>query len=206
LIEDVHVMAMTGSPPSIWRRKQPREGADQAQGYTREAQELAEKKQAVLHELSAAIEPEKRGALEQEAGALEEQLRALHAHVAQMQRHMPNQQLAPSLLAEQCLAAARQLVGEEWAKQEAPVPEGATRGDVSEVQELLAGCLASLFGLHDTARRPLLDIQQVLNHVLAKVKPSDPNIMPEYMQIDAVVNAMASTSANQVYVAQPAMP
>ena len=193
---------MTGQPPAIWRRRHPRE-PDQVQGYTQEAAELTEKRQGLLQELTGARDHGEGSAgrlkeLEQELVAVDEQLRALHAHVAQMQRHLPNQQLQPTLLAEQCLAAARQLVGEEWQKREGTLPEGHRPGEVAVVQELLAGCLAVLFGLHDTARRPVPEVHQVMQRVMAKVKPEAASSMSEYYQIDALAQAMVLASTNQM--------
>lgn len=210
LIADIHVMPQPGSHANRWRRRTPRE-PDAAQSYTRDSAELLEKKKAIMLELRALDQQQakrggegvgvpgldlfaKREALQQELVELDGRIKALHEQVAQMQVHMPQMQMAPSLLAEQCLTAAAQLVKDAWGAREGELPPDASPVEVERLQELVGGCLGVLFSLHDTGRRPPQDVQQVLQHVLQRVKPLSAASIPEYHSIEATLKMIILSS------------
>jgi len=114
----------------------------------------------------------------------EEMLKALHEHVAQMQVKIPTIQLAPKLLADQCLAAARSLVKDAWNHSDGNVD----KAEAEAIQELISGCLGVLFGLHDTGSRSPTDVKEVMDHVLQRIKPLKPLCGAEFNNIESVLN------------------
>jgi len=211
LIDDVNVMPQPGAHANRWRRRTPRE-PDAASSYTRDSAELLEKKKAIVIELRAAVEqtakikseggevPDKlslqRETLQHDLVELDERIKALHEQVAQMQVYMPTMLLAPNLLAEQCLAAAAQLVNDQWTPKASDIPKEANEAEVARLQELVSGCLGVLFGLHDTGRRPQPDVQQVLQHILQKVKPLSALSAPEFHGIEATIKMIVASNAS----------
>jgi len=205
LINDTHVMPQPGMHANRWRRRTPRE-PDVSQSYSKDSAELMERKKAVVLELRAVLEhinkmtasgeaiteeiELKRDTLQQDLTDIEDHLKSLHEQVAQMQVHMPSMQLTPNLLAEQCLAAAEQLTKDAWASHIGEIPESTSQAEVERMQELLSGCLSVLFALHDTGRRPPVDVQQVLHHVLQRVRPLSGLSAPEFHNIEATLKVI----------------
>ena len=111
-------------------------------------------------------------------------------------------QMAPSLLAEQCLTAAAQLVQDAWAPRAQELPTEASDSEVRRLQEVVAGCLGVLFSLHDTGRRPPQDVQHVLQHVLQRVKPLSAASTPEYNAIEATLKLIVMNSVPAAPLAQ----
>eukprot|EP00658_Telonema_sp_P-2_P005754 TRINITY_DN12170_c0_g1_i3.p1 TRINITY_DN12170_c0_g1~~TRINITY_DN12170_c0_g1_i3.p1 ORF type:complete len:225 (+),score=70.35 TRINITY_DN12170_c0_g1_i3:224-898(+) len=113
---------------------------------------------------------------------------------------MEPQRLAPPILAEQCLAAARKLVEQLWAGAAASNPsmdpgstaEGSagvvtqqlsggpgsimvrqlnSSADLKQLQELLACSIAMVIAVHDSAKHPAEDVTTVLEILAARMVP-----------------------------------
>jgi len=200
LIDDIHVMSQVGAAINTWRRRHPARENEHAAAYNADSSELTERRNALndeIRELSEEMQtiqaegqmpPEamqnKCNELQVQLADTEEMLKALHEHVAQMQVKIPTIQLAPKLLADQCLAAARSLVKDAWNHSDGNVD----KAEAEAIQELISGCLGVLFGLHDTGSRSPTDVKEVMDHVLQRIKPLKPLCGAEFNNIESVLN------------------